>query len=228
MPNILVVEDDAIVNEILCDYLTRAGFVVASVGDGPSAVRSARDQPPDLVVLDRMLPGLDGLEVLRILRASRGDLPIVLLTARSEEEDRVLGLEVGADDYVSKPFSPRELVLRVQSILRRAHVPHHVRSTPIRDGELTLDPLARQVHRGSMEIILTAREFDLLTHFMTHPGRAFSREELLRQVWGWEFGDESTVTVHVRRLREKVEQDPSMPLRIVTVWGVGYRWVSHA
>jgi DNA-binding response OmpR family regulator len=161
---------------------------------------------PDLVVLDLMLPGIDGLEVCRRMRAARSDVPVVMLTALGEEADRVLGLEIGADDYVTKPFSPRELVLRVQSVLRRATV---------------AAPAARM--RGAV-LALTVREFDLLTFLMRRPGRAFRRAELLDAVWGWTFGDQSTVTVHMRRLREKVEDDPAQPRRIVTVWGVGYRY----
>ncbi len=229
MARVLVVDDDPTVREVVVGYLTRAGFAVIEAGDGPHAVGAAQQVPPDLVVLDLMLPGFDGLEVLRRLRSDRGDLPIVLLTARGEESDRVLGLEVGADDYVTKPFSARELVLRVQSVLRRSagaartgppsHPPEH-----LVDGELVLDVLGRRASRAGQPLALTTRELDLLEHLMRHPGRAFTRAELLREVWEWSFGDESTVTVHVRRLREKVEPEPAAPVRIATVWGVGYRW----
>jgi DNA-binding response OmpR family regulator len=231
MSRVLVVDDDPTVREVVAGYLGRAGLEVTEAGDGASALVAARANPPDLVVLDLMLPGLDGLEVLRRLRAERGALPVVLLTARGEERDRVLGLEVGADDYVTKPFSARELVLRVQSILRRAAFGDAVSPAeparagrPLADGDLVVDPRARKATLGGIPLLLTTRELDLLTHFLCHPGRAFSRTELLREVWGWEYGDESTVTVHVRRLREKVEPDPAAPVRVATVWGVGYRW----
>jgi DNA-binding response OmpR family regulator len=225
VPHVLVVDDDPTVREVVVAYLTRAGFDTSDAGDGPAALREAASKAPDLVVLDLMLPGLDGLEVCRRLRAERPDLPVVMLTARGEESDRVLGLQVGADDYVTKPFSPRELVLRVQSVLRRAQPAVAPGGTaPLVDGDLVLDLVAHRAVRAGAELALTAREFDLLAHFLAHPGRAFAREELMRAVWGWEYGDQSTVTVHVRRLREKVEADPSAPTRLVTVWGVGYRW----
>ncbi|MDX5400004.1 MAG: response regulator transcription factor, partial [Actinomycetes bacterium] len=166
----------------------------------------------------------------RRLRRVRADLPVVMLTARGEEEDRILGLEVGADDYVTKPFSPRELVLRVQALLRRSagsvSAPPGAPDEASRlvDGDLTLDTVAHRARRAGDELALTAREFDLLAWFLTHPGRAVGRDELMREVWHWEYGDESTVTVHVRRLREKVERDPAHPERLVTVFGVGYRW----
>jgi len=226
MVRVLVVDDDPTVREVVAGYLSRAGLTVDEAADGMDALAQARHTPPDLVVLDLMLPGLDGLEVLRRLRAERGNLPVVLLTARGEESDRVLGLEVGADDYVTKPFSARELVLRVQSILRRATVaPTRAADADLLvDGDLRVDPRARTVGRGGIPLALTSRELDLLIHLLRHPGQAFSRTDLLRQVWGWEYGDESTVTVHVRRLREKVEPDPAAPQRIATVWGVGYRW----
>ena len=226
MVRVLVVDDDPTVREVVAGYLSRAGLTVDEAADGMDALARARHTPPDLVVLDLMLPGLDGLEVLRRLRAERGNLPVVLLTARGEESDRVLGLEVGADDYVTKPFSARELVLRVQSILRRATVaPTRAADADLLvDGDLRVDPRARTVGRGGIPLPLTSRELDLLIHLLRHPGQAFSRTDLLRQVWGWEYGDESTVTVHVRRLREKVEPDPAAPQRIATVWGVGYRW----
>jgi DNA-binding response OmpR family regulator len=193
--------------------------------DGLAALRIAAAAPPDLVILDLMLPGIDGLEVCRRLRAERPDLPVVMLTARGEEEDRIAGLEVGADDYVVKPFSPRELALRVRSVLRRAEQG----AAPgiaevIVDGDLRVDTVGRTVTLRGEDASLTSREFDLLTFVMSHPGKALRREELMRQVWGWEFGDQSTVTVHVRRVREKIEADPANPSRLVTVCGVGYRW----
>ncbi|WP_344359382.1 response regulator transcription factor [Streptomyces gobitricini] len=222
MRNILVVDDDPTVSEVVTGYLERAGFTVARAADGPAALRLAAERRPDLVVLDLMLPGMDGLEVCRTLRG-RGPVPVIMLTARGDEEDRVLGLEVGADDYVTKPFSPRELVLRVESVLRRgAAAP--TEGTPVSAGGITLDPVARRATKDGRELALTLREFDLLGHLVRHPGRAHSRESLMREVWGWEFGDLSTVTVHVRRLRGKVEDDPADPRLIRTVWGVGYRF----
>ena len=223
MSSVLLVDDDDTVREVVADYLRRAGIDVVQAGDGHEAIALAGSRPPDAVVLDLMLPGIDGLEVFRRLRADVGGIPVLMLTARGEEEDRVLGLAMGADDYVAKPFSPRELTLRVQALLRRSvALPH--RPGPVGDGDLVLDPAARTATRGGRPLALTAREFDLLAHFLAAPGRAWSRQELMRQVWGWEYGDESTVTVHVRRLREKVEDDPATPVRLVTVWGAGYRW----
>jgi DNA-binding response OmpR family regulator len=222
---VLVVDDDPTVAEVVTGYLLRAGYLVEQTSDGRRALELVAADPPDLLLLDLMLPGLDGLEVCRRLRATEAGaaLPIVMLTAKGEEADRVLGLELGADDYVTKPFSPRELTLRVQSVLRRSAAPQPV-STVLVAGELTLDPKARRAFRSGAEITLTLREFDLLAFLLRHPGAVFSREELMRQVWGWEFGDLSTVTVHVRRLREKVEHDPAAPVLISTVWGVGYRF----
>ncbi|MFC9327036.1 response regulator transcription factor [Kitasatospora sp. NPDC057015] len=224
---VLVVDDDPTVAEVVTGYLLRAGFRVDRAADGLEALAVAAATRPDLVVLDLMLPGLDGLEVCRRLRAGAGGtrLPVVMLTARGDESDRILGLELGADDYVTKPFSPRELVLRVQSVLRRSARPGPA-APPARlsAGDLTLDPSARRAFRAGRELALTLREFDLLAFLLRHPGTAFGREELMQRVWGWEFGDLSTVTVHVRRLREKVEDDPAAPALITTVWGVGYRF----
>ncbi|SES42260.1 DNA-binding response regulator, OmpR family, contains REC and winged-helix (wHTH) domain [Pedococcus cremeus] len=229
---VLVIDDDATVSEVVVAYLEAAGLEARRAGDGPSGLAAAAAEPPDAVVLDLMLPGIDGLEVCRRLRLERPDLPVVMLTARGEEEDRVLGLEVGADDYVTKPFSPRELVLRLQSVLRRtmrpaaglAPSPVPPAGAGLADGDLLLDRLAHRATLGGRELSLTTREFELLAWLLAHPGQAFAREELMRSVWGWEYGDQSTVTVHVRRLREKVEADPSTPTRLVTVFGVGYRW----
>ncbi|MGW7257543.1 response regulator transcription factor [Streptomyces sp. NPDC054834] len=227
MKRVLVVDDDPTVSEVVAGYLDRAGFAVDVAADGPTAVARASVRPPDLVVLDLMLPGMDGLEVCRRIRAT-GPLPVIMLTARGDEEDRILGLEVGADDYVTKPFSPRELVLRVESVLRRAGAAAPARAEAaepwLRSGPLALDPTARRATRNGSELALTMREFDLLAFFIRHPGQATSRDQLMQQVWGWEFGDLSTVTVHVRRLREKVEEDPARPRLISTVWGVGYRF----
>jgi DNA-binding response OmpR family regulator len=224
---VLVVDDDRTVSDVVCRYLERAGYRVTQAGDGVAALAAvARDQP-DLVVLDLMLPKIDGLEVCRRLRTGADGVPIVMLTALGEEADRVLGLQVGADDYVTKPFSPRELVLRVQSVLRR----NNSRAAgavdepeTLADGTLQVDVGRRVARLGGEELTLTVREFDLLVFLMRHPSHAFRRAELLERVWGWNFGDQSTVTVHVRRLREKVEDDPAEPTRIVTVWGVGYRY----
>ncbi len=230
MPRVLVVDDDPTVSEVVVSYLERAGHIVELAADGMSALAVADARPPDLVVLDLMLPGLDGLEVCRRLR-SHSDVPVVMLTALGDEADRVLGLEVGADDYVTKPFSPRELVLRVNSVLRRSGPPaDHAEGGPtsLEDGDLHIDLVAHRATRAGAELALTTREFDLLAFLLLHPGQAFDRKSLMEQVWGWSFGDQSTVTVHVRRLREKVEPDPSAPSRLVTVWGVGYRWDSEA
>ncbi|WP_404386485.1 response regulator transcription factor [Knoellia locipacati] len=240
MPLVLVVDDDATVAGVVRAYLERAGFETSYAGDGPAAVAAASAVVPAAVVLDLMLPGMDGIEVCRQLRQRTPGLPVVMLTARGQEEDRILGLEVGADDYVTKPFSPRELVLRVQSVLRRATAPTGPATTGdataavtagvgdgpgiLVDGDLRLDQVAHRVELAGAELTLTAREFDLLAWFLKHPGEAFRRERLMTEVWGWDFGDPSTVTVHVRRLREKVERTPSMPSRLVTVFGVGYRW----
>ena len=222
MAAVLVVDDDATVREVVITYLSKAGHTVTSAADGPEALASVAQSQPELVVLDLMLPGIDGLEVCRRLRES-GDIPVIMLTAKGSVNDRVVGLEVGADDYVTKPFSPRELVLRVDSVLRRTQEPVPV-GGPVRVGDIEVDPGSRVVTRAGERVAMTAREFDLLHHLVTHAGTVFSREDLLRDVWGWSFDDDSTVTVHVRRLREKIEADPTHPVRLVTVWGVGYRW----
>ncbi len=222
-PRVLVVDDDPTVAEVVLGYLRRAGMQARHAADGPAALAAAEAEPPDLVVLDLMLPGLDGLEVCRRLRIRRPDLPVVMLTALGQESDRVAGLERGADDYVTKPFSPRELVLRIESVLRRS-APRARDAGVLTDGDLSVDLGARRVEKGGAELALTNREFDLLAFLLARPGTVFTRDELMRQVWGWEVGDRSTVTVHVRRLREKVEADPAAPARLVTVWGVGYRW----
>jgi DNA-binding response OmpR family regulator len=224
---VLVVDDDPTVSDVVRRYLERAGLAVTLAADGPAGLRAYQAERPDLVVLDLMLPGLDGLEVCRRLRSRPDEVPIVMLTALGEEADRVLGLQLGADDYVTKPFSPRELVLRVQSVLRRASRTAPAAAEPLVDGALEVDVARRVARLRGAELALTVREFDLLVFLMRHPGRAFRRAELLENVWGWTFGDQSTVTVHMRRLREKVEDDPADPKRIRTVWGVGYRW-EHA
>ena len=221
---ILLAEDDLTIADVVSRYLRKDGHRVEHVTDGPTALHRALTERPDLVVLDVMLPGMDGLEVTRRLRAS-STVPVVLLTALGTEPDRVSGLESGADDYVTKPFSPRELALRVQAVLRRAQGSAATRASGVlRDGDLLVDLAARQASLGGADLALTAREFDLLAFLMSNPGRVFSRKELLAQVWDWTIGDESTVTVHVRRLRSKIEQDAARPQRVLTVWGSGYRY----
>ncbi len=222
---VLVVDDDPTVSDVVRRYLEQDGCRVRLADDGPAALVAVAAEQPDLVVLDLMLPGLDGLEVCRRLRRSVPDLPIVMLTALGEEADRVVGLELGADDYLTKPFSPRELVLRVRSVLRRTGAPGGAAQPAVLiDGDLVADTARRVARLGDRELTLTTREFDLLAFLMRHPAVAWSRADLLDRVWGWQFGDQSTVTVHVRRLREKVEADPAQPGRIITVWGVGYRY----
>ncbi len=224
---VLVVDDDPVVAEVVVDYLRDAGMEPRHAVDGPAALSLAEQWQPDLIVLDLMLPGIDGLEVCRRLRDARSDpgpLPVIMLTALGEENDRVLGLETGADDYVTKPFSPRELALRVQAVLRRAASPEGgaVPRTPLRSGRIEVDVAARRAHKDGRELPLTVREFDLLAFFMSHPGRAFTRTELMKRVWCWSFGDQSTVTVHVRRLRDKIEEDPASPVLLRTVRWIGY------
>ncbi len=227
MPTVLVADDDPTVSQVLCDYLRRAGITPVAASDGAAALEVLRgDVPIDAAVLDVMMGPPDGLEVCRRLRSDplTQMLPIVLLTALGDELDRIAGFETGADDYVTKPFSPRELLLRVQALLRRSGSGPGVGARRLTSGDLVVDTAARVVTRGSRTLQLTARELDLLAFLLEHPGQVFSREVLMHRVWGWSFGDESTVTVHVRRLREKVEDDPSSPVRLVTVWGLGYRW----
>jgi DNA-binding response OmpR family regulator len=220
---VLVVDDDLTVREVLTSYLRARGHDVIEAGDGLEALRVVRAQQADLVVLDVMLPGMDGREVCRRLRAM-GDIPIIMLTALGREADRVHGLELGADDYVGKPFSPRELALRVDSVVRRATADDPDLPAVLRDGDLVIDAARHIVTRDGVELSLTGREFDLLRFLLRHPSTAYTRENLLQEVWGWSVGDPSTVTVHVRRLREKIEPNPRRPVRLVTVWGVGYRW----
>jgi DNA-binding response OmpR family regulator len=247
---VLVVEDDPTVSEVVARYLTREGYAVEEVADGTHAVERALHSLPDLVVVDLMIPGLDGLEVCRRLRLA-APIPVIMLTAKSDEADRIAGLELGADDYVSKPFSPRELMARIRSVLRRARgdpwpqpaaVPSAgpVSAGPAPDGtastgsspsgavltagRISVDLGAHETLLAGRLVALTAKEFDLLVFLMRHPRQAFSREELLEQVWGYTYGDTSTVTVHIRRLREKIEADPADPRHVVTVWSVGYRF----
>ncbi len=223
MTSVLVIEDDATTREVLRRYLTRAGLDVMEAGTGTEGLAAFLAAMPDLVILDLMLPGIDGLDVCERIRR-RSEVPIMILTALGSESDRVVGLEQGADDYVVKPFSPREVTLRAQRLLRRT-APGPLPAAVLSDDDLVLDLAARRATRAGRELAMTAREFDLLAFLLAHPDQAFRRSELLRQVWDWDFGDDSTVTVHVRRLREKVEADPSRPRRLQTVWGVGYRYV---
>ena len=223
MSTILVVDDDPTVREVVLSYLRAERYDVVEAADGESALALVRQARPDLIILDVMLPGVDGLDVCRRVRATT-DIPIIMLTALGAEEDRVVGLELGADDYLTKPFSPRELVLRVASVLRRSGDGSPSDSLVYTQGDLVVDGPSRRVVLAGKSTSLTVREYDLLAFLVAHPGTAFTRVELLERVWGWSFGDQSTVTVHVRRLREKVETDPTSPTRLVTVWGVGYRW----
>jgi DNA-binding response OmpR family regulator len=218
---VLLVEDDPTVLEVASTYLRSAGFAVITAGDGFAALEMAKRERPDLIVLDRMLPGIDGAEVCRRIRLT-STVPIILLTALGSPDDRIDGLEAGADDYLTKPFSPRELVLRVQSILRRS-VSDLTPEVPFSLGPFALDASARVITRDGKELALSAREFDLFSFLLKHPRQAFNREQLLHSVWHWDFGDLSTVTVTVRRVREKIEKDPTRPRILVTVWGVGYR-----
>jgi DNA-binding response OmpR family regulator len=220
---VLVVDDEPIVREVVVRYLERVGYQTLEAGDGDLARRLLEQHSPGLVVLDVMLPGTDGLELCRWIRA-RSDLPIIMLTARGEEADRIVGLELGADDYVTKPFSPRELAARVRTVLRRA-APEKIRAERLAFGELVIDARTREVTKGGVELRLTVKEFDLLWFLARHPRQVFSRDQLMDRVWGYEAAlDTGTVTVHVRRLREKIEDDPSHPRFLQTVWGVGYRF----
>ncbi len=225
--SVLVVDDEPTIGEIVARYLDRAGYETHTAIDGPGAMEAFTRVNPDLIVLDLMLPGIDGLEVMRRVRETRERrTAVILLTAKGEESDRVIGLRLGADDYVVKPFSPAELVARVDAVLRRIDtVPAH--EAPIELPGLTVDPSARRVHVGEEEVQLTQREFDLLVFMVRHPGQAFTRNQLMDHVWQYSFySDTSTVTVHIRRLRTKLEADPEHPRWIQTVWGVGYRFAA--
>ena len=224
MATVLVVDDEPIVREVVVRYLEREGYATLETGDGDDARALVERESPDLVVLDVMLPGTDGLELCRWIR-SRSELPVIMLTARGEEADRIVGLELGADDYVTKPFSPRELAARVRTVLRRTRASgQHPQRLAF--GAIELDAETREVRRGAAEVRLTAKEFDLLWFLASHPRRVFGRDQLMSRVWGYEAAlDTGTVTVHVRRLREKIEADPSDPQHLQTVWGVGYRIV---
>lgn len=231
--NILVVDDERTIREVVRRYLELEGFSVSEAETGPQALSMLQTNSPDLIVLDIMLPGVDGFAITRRLRnpaeytplSIDGEIPIILLTARTNEIDRITGFEIGADDYVIKPFSPRELVARVKAVLRRSAAIASGTELPIEFDKLHLDPRSRTVTVNNNPVVLTAKEFDLLWFLVRHPRQVFSRQQLLDHVWGYEFyGDESTVTVHVRRLREKIETDPSKPTYIQTVWGVGYKF----
>lgn len=225
---ILVVDDEPIVRDVVVRYMRRDGFRAIEAGDGHSALQLIDDHEHELslVVLDLMLPGVDGLEICRQIRA-RSDLPVIMLTARNDQADRIVGLELGADDYLGKPFSPRELSARVSNVLRRATSTPQAeeRAEPIAFANVTIDPTARSVVRDGRLLQLTAREFDLLWFFARNPDEVFSRDQLMARVWGFESAlDTGTVSVHVRRLREKIEPAPSDPVHLQTVWGVGYRF----
>ncbi len=233
-PLILIVDDESTVREVVRKYLEVEGFRVLDAETGAQALTFVRDHMPNLVILDVMLPGIDGFTLSQSIRELMSDVssqsdtevPIMFLTARTSELDRIAGFELGADDYIVKPFSPRELVARVKAVMRRSGtIKNNGDEKPMHLGTLHIDPRSREVHMNNALVVLTAKEFDLLLFFARHPRQVFTREQLLNQVWGYEFyGDESTVTVHIRRIREKVENDPSEPTILQTVWGVGYKF----
>jgi DNA-binding response OmpR family regulator len=224
MSTVLVVDDEPIVRDVVVRYLEREGYRTLVAGDGNVARQLIQRHSPNLVVLDLMLPGTDGLELCRWIRR-HSDLPVIMLTARGEEADRIVGLELGADDYITKPFSPRELAVRVRTVLRRATPQAPTSERLVFDG-LEIDGPTREVTRNGEPVRLTVKEFDLLRFLASHPRRVFSRDQLMDRVWGYEAAlDTGTVTVHVRRLREKIEDDPSQPRFLQTVWGVGYRFM---
>ncbi len=222
METVLVVDDEPTIRDVVVQYLRREGYATLEAGDGDTARDLLEREWPSLVVLDLMLPGTDGLALCRWIR-DRSELPVIMLTARGEEADRIVGLELGADDYVTKPFSPRELVARVRTVLRRSNAPDQPHER-VRFADLEIDAAAREVRKRGNALKLTAREFDLLLFLARHPRRVFSRDQLMSRVWGYEPAfDSGTITVHVRRLREKIEDDPARPRHLETVWGVGYR-----
>jgi DNA-binding response OmpR family regulator len=221
---ILVVDDEPIVREVVVRYLERDGFHTLEAGSGDEAQRLLERQAPSLVVLDVMLPGIDGLELCRWIR-SRSDLPIVMLTARGEETDRIVGLELGADDYLTKPFSPRELAVRVRNVLRRTTSQSVESERALEFDDVEINAATREVSKGGEPLRLTLKEFDLLWFLASHPRRVFTRQELMDRVWGYRSAlDTGTLTVHIRRLREKIEDDPGRPRHLETVWGLGYRF----
>ncbi|MGH2892511.1 MAG: response regulator [Solirubrobacteraceae bacterium] len=224
--SVLIVDDEPTIVEVVARYLERAGYATRTAVNGDQALEAAAQERPDLVVLDLMMPGIDGLRVMRRLRDQASEpVGVILLTARGEESDRVTGLRLGADDYVVKPFSPVELVARVDAVLRRVDKPSGEEAPVLEVGDIRIDPAARQVFARGEEILLTQREFDVLLFMARHPHQVFSREQLMDAVWQYSFyTDTSTVTVHIRRLRAKLEADPSRPTHIQTVWGLGYRF----
>jgi len=227
MAKVLVIEDDASMATALKDGFEYEGYSVSVAKDGAAGLRLATEAPPDLIILDVMLPKMSGLDVCRQLRKDGSTVPIVMLTARGQEIDKVVGLKLGADDYVTKPFSPREVTARIKAILRRcstgaAAAPDD--SAPLVAGDITIDPRTREAEARGVPLTLTALEFDLLAFLARHPREVFTREQLLDHVWGFQVADSSTVTVHVRRLRQKLEADPGRPTHLKTVWGVGYRF----
>jgi DNA-binding response OmpR family regulator len=222
--DILLVEDEPNIREVVTLYLQRAGYRVRSVADGNAAIEEFERNPPDLLLLDLMLPGVDGYEITEWLR-SFSEIPLIMLTARREIADRIAGLEMGADDYIVKPFSPQELVSRVRAVLRRSKVPHSIAGPPLVYDDVQIDPATRIVTIRGEEKILTAKEFDILWELASHPRQVLTRNQLLDRVWGYaEYIDPSTVTVFIRRIRDKIEEDSSNPQHLITVWGVGYRF----
>ena len=222
---VLVVDDEPIVRDVVARYLRHAGYAILEAGNGDAARALIEEREPSLVVLDVMLPGMDGLALCRWIR-EQGDLPVIMLTARGEEADRIVALDLGADDYVTKPFSPRELAARVRSVLRRAAPAPERGAQSLAVAGLSIDPLTREVIRDGETLRLTAKEFDLLFFLASNPRHVFSRDQLMNRVWGYEAAfDTGTVTVHMRRLRSKIEPDPAQPAHLQTVWGVGYRFV---
>jgi DNA-binding response OmpR family regulator len=223
METILVVDDEPTIRDVVVQYLRREGYATLEAGDGNAARDLMQREWPSLVVLDLMLPGMDGLALCHWIR-NRSQLPVIMLTARGEEADRIVGLELGADDYVTKPFSPRELVARVRTVLRRGSGANGRPDERVRFGDIEIDAAAHEVRKRGRPLKLTAREFDLLVFLARHPRRAFSRDQLMSRVWGYEPAfDSGTITVHMRRLREKIEDEPARPRYLETVWGVGYR-----
>jgi DNA-binding response OmpR family regulator len=227
---ILVVDDEDTIREVVGRYLSREGFEVREAADGYAALDELRFEPPDLIVLDLMLPGVDGLTITRQIRQGKhSSIPIIMLTAKGETKDRIRGLDIGADDYLAKPFSPRELVSRVNAVLRRVSEPTAAVEETLLFKGLCIQPAARTVSVDDRPVKLSAKEFDLLYHFARNPRQVFTRTQLLDDVWGYEYyGDASTVTVHIRRLREKIEPDPSKPTFVQTVWGIGYKFEAEA